>query len=48
MNTNNVVLNKAYKNHTAFCEALGVTPKTSGKSKQLQYKEFERFFVLEK
>ncbi|PJI09957.1 MULTISPECIES: hypothetical protein [Clostridium] len=47
MNINNLELNKKYKNYKILCDVLKEKIKT-GKSKQLQFKEWERYFTYHK
>lgn len=47
MNIENLEVGKVYKNYKTMCEALGVNPKT-GKSKQLQMQDWERYFKYSK
>ena len=47
MNTKNINPGDIFKNYKAICEALGVNPKT-GKSKQLQLKDWGRYFTYSK
>lgn len=47
MNINNVKEGQIFKNYKAICAALGINPKT-GKSKQLQLKDWERYFTYSK
>lgn len=47
MNIKNLKVGQIYKNYKAICNALGVNAKT-GKSKQLQMKDWERYFKYSK
>ena len=47
MQLNNLIVGQEIKNYKELCNLLGVEVKT-GKSKQLQHKEFDRYFKYEK
>ncbi|MGM7720466.1 hypothetical protein [Metabacillus sp. Hm71] len=47
MNIENIQEGQIFKNYKAICESLGVNTKT-GKSKQLQLKDWERYFKYSK
>jgi hypothetical protein len=47
VNIDNIKVGQIFKNYKAICEVLGVNAKT-GKSKQLQLKDWERYFKYSK